>query len=67
MSKLQEIYDGWKNFVFPSKEVEELAKKRMAICIDCSKLSRTNTCLMCGCYMPAKTRSETSTCRLGKW
>lgn len=67
MSRLSEIYDGWKNYTFPNSEIEILAKERIKICIECDKLKKNNTCSMCGCYMPAKARSPKSKCRLKKW
>jgi hypothetical protein len=70
MSKLSEIYDGWKNYIFPNPEIEEIAKKRMAICVEnkCGKYKSNNdTCKLCGCYMPAKVRSPKSYCLLKKW
>jgi hypothetical protein len=69
MSRLSEIYDGWKNYVFPNPQVEELAKSRIAICVEnsCGKFKQNNTCALCGCYMPAKVRSIKSHCNLKKW
>ncbi len=67
MSRLSEIYEGWKNFTFSNPQVEEIAKKRMTICVECEKLKKNNTCSLCGCYMPAKVRSTKSKCRLKKW
>ena len=67
MSKLSEIYEGWKNLTFPNKNVEVEAMRRIAICVDCDKLSKKNCCKLCGCYMPAKVRSPKSKCRLKKW
>ena len=70
MSILAEIIDGWTNYVFPNKEVEELAKRRITICTDktiCDKLKSNNKCGICGCYMPAKVRSVKSSCPLKKW
>lgn len=69
MSRLSEIYEGWKNFAFPNPKVEEEAKRRMAICVknDCKKLRSNNTCELCGCYMIAKVRSPKSKCPLNKW
>ena len=69
MSRLSEIYEGWKNLTFPNPKVEEIAKKRMAICVEnkCKKLNARNYCMVCGCYMPAKTRSKASKCPLKKW
>ena len=68
MSKLEEIYNGWKNLVFPNPEIEIIAKERMRICVEeCIELSDINVCKQCGCYMPAKTRSPQSACTLHKW
>lgn len=62
MSRLSEIYDGWKNLIFENPAVEEEAKRRMKICVGCPKLGATNVCKICLCYMPAKTRSPESFC-----
>lgn len=67
MSRLQEIYDGWKNFTFQNPSIEIEAKKRMEICVGCPNLSPRNMCRLCGCYMPAKVRSPKSKCRIQKW
>lgn len=67
MSKLSEIFNGWKNYTFPSVEMEVLAKERMEICVDCKDLRNNNTCRLCGCYMPAKVRSKKSRCGARKW
>ena len=67
MSKLSEIYEGWKNLTFPNKRIETEAKRRINICIDCDKLNNRNFCVLCGCYMPAKVRSSKSHCRIKKW
>jgi len=67
MSQLSEIYDGWKNYVFQDPEVEKIARKRIAICVECKKLNARNCCMICGCFMPAKTRSLKSKCLLHKW
>lgn len=67
MSRLSEIYDGWKYFTFPNADVEIDAKRRMNICIVCVNLKKNNTCKLCGCYMPAKVRSPKSKCNVGKW
>ena len=69
MSQLSEIYDGWKNYVFQDPQVEEIAKKRIEICVknECGKFKPNKSCAMCGCYMPAKCRSLRSKCMLKKW
>jgi hypothetical protein len=64
---LEEIIAGWKNYVFPNKQVEELAKKRIKICLDCKKLNQRHFCTICHCYMPAKVRSPKSTCPKRLW
>lgn len=69
MALLQEIYNGWKNYIFPNPEIEEIAKKRIAICVNnkCGKFTFKKTCKICGCYMPAKVRSMNSNCPIKKW
>lgn len=69
MSQLSEIFMGWKNLTFPSPAIEELAKKRIAICVsnECKKFKPNKSCAHCGCYMPAKVRSPKSKCGLKKW
>jgi hypothetical protein len=69
MNQLEEIYIGWKNYVFPNPEVEEEAKRRIAICVsnNCKKFNKNKTCSLCGCYMPAKARSPQSHCIIKRW
>lgn len=69
MSQLLEIYEGWKNLVFPNPQVEEEAKRRIEICVSnkCKKFRANKTCAYCGCYMPAKVRSPESHCVINKW
>ena len=67
---IEEIIVGWKNYVFPNKEAEELAKKRLLICLDktkCKKLTDRHFCSICHCYMPAKVRSPKSKCPKRLW
>lgn len=68
MSKLEEIYDGWKNML--TGEFKEVAEKRASICAECPKL-KNNFCSKdlggCGCYIPAKTSSPASKCPDSKW
>ena len=68
MIDLSGIIIGWKNFLVKDAEIEEIAEKRMEICLKCDKLRRDNNrCSVCGCYMVAKTRNPKSTCPLNKW
>jgi hypothetical protein len=54
----EEIVSGWSNLAFKTKETEELAKKRLKFCVDCTQFRKNKTCAICGCYIPAKTRSD---------
>ena len=70
MSMLSEIYSGWKNLAFLNPEVEELAKKRIVICVSnqCKYFaSEHKICEKCGCYTPAKVRSPESKCPENLW
>ena len=70
MSQLSEIIEGWRNLMFPpDPKIEELAIKRIIICIsnDCKKFRKNKTCAMCGCYMPAKVSSRRTKCYMGLW
>lgn len=62
-----EIISGWSNFIFKNKDVEAKAKKKLEICITCDRFTSLKTCKKCGCYIPAKVRSEKSKCPLGYW
>tara|TARA_E500000331_G_scaffold104549_1_gene101350 strand:+ start:3476 stop:3685 length:210 start_codon:yes stop_codon:yes gene_type:complete len=47
---------------------ENLIKKRMAICNDCSSFIKiTNQCKKCGCFMKLKTRMKDAKCPIDKW
>lgn len=65
--KLEEIIIGWKNYVFPNKCVEEQAKERLKVCLNCKLLSDRFFCNICHCYMPAKVRSPKSSCLKNYW
>lgn len=69
MSKLSEIYEGWENLVFKSPKIEELAKKRVVICVGnkCGNLNEYNVCIKCWCYIPAKVRSPKQKCPEKLW
>lgn len=74
MSKLQEIYNGYKNLIFNNEE--ELANYRASICNKCSindnGICSTKKCIEnkgcgCGCSLKAKQRSPSSKCPIGEW
>jgi hypothetical protein len=66
MSKLSDIMDGWKNYVFPDKHTEKVAKARASICSTCPR-NQMNICKECGCPLVSKTRSMSSSCPINKW
>ena len=46
----------------------KLAKERYTECTTCEVRDKTlNICTICGCFLPAKTKLEKSTCPMGKW
>jgi len=71
------IYEGIKNRIFKSEDVEQIAAIRWSICQECPKLDtqgKTCTipgtgpcCSLCGCSMKTKTRSLISACPDKKW
>lgn len=80
MKKLKQIYEGWRNKMFPPKNLEEIIsttrEKRLAICNSCPKHSKNfpnnnnrpdNHCTECGCTLAAKTSCLTCECPLLKW
>lgn len=68
MSKFEEIVSGWKNYFFKDEEVENKAKVRLKICLECNHINNSNDkCTICGCFIPAKVRSLKSKCPKSKW
>lgn len=67
MSRLTEIYEGWKNVVFPTPEVKTLAKRRIKVCIKCEHLNSLNICSKCHCPTLGKAHSLNSRCPMNKW
>jgi len=64
MSKLEEIYSGWKNLI--TDEFKETAEERAKICAVCPK-NILNVCSSCGCPLSAKTRSPNTKCPENLW
>ncbi len=69
MAKIQEIITGFRNLLFGNPEIKALAKKREAVCATCPHASSQTYlhCGLCGCYIPAKSRSPLSKCPDGRW
>jgi hypothetical protein len=79
---ISEIYEGWRNHLFPPKQLKKLIKEihttRLIICRGCgfnSKnqkrffLRRDEHCTQCGCTLSAKTKCLSCCCELDfpKW
>lgn len=73
-----QIYEGWKNNLFPAKDMKDYIKQvgdeRMAICEGCDLISTKHTtvrpdvhCTECGCTLAAKTKCLSCACPLNKW
>jgi predicted nucleic acid-binding Zn ribbon protein len=78
MSKLSQIYEGWKNNLFPLDKLKdkilEVSSERMAICESCKNHSKNhktirpdNHCVSCGCTLSAKTKCLSCKCPIDKW
>ena len=63
-SKVKSIARGWSNVIWPDKEIEAMAYKRIGVCADCD-CNNKNICMDCGCWIPAKARSPDESCK--KW
>lgn len=68
----KEIFQGIKNNWFKKIEIEEIAFKRLEICLKCPSIDNTGAyclvpgtnpcCSICGCKLMLKTRSLSSEC-----
>lgn len=67
----KKIFEGFRNYIRRKRHVEEIAKKRMEICIhckygyyggECLVPSNSPCCGSCGCILKVKVRSLTSRC-----
>mgnify|MGYP006286181149 CR=1 FL=1 len=78
MINFSQIYEGWKNNLFPAEEMKEhirsVSSQRMSICEGCeyisSKFSSVRPdihCTHCGCTLAAKTKCLSCSCPINKW
>ena len=75
MIDYKEIFKAWKASFKPTTTQEELAKKRLSICLGCEHRKEvlkgvewSAVCGKCGCPLNKKIFSKTySECPLGKW
>lgn len=82
MGKLANIIQGWKNYLFESKDIEDLAIERAHFCAKCPFAEegivpdliddriedvQGMVCNKCYCPLSAKLRSPEESCPIGKW
>jgi hypothetical protein len=76
--KISEIYEGWRNNLFPPERLAQLIETtsgtRMDICNSCEFHSKNHKsirpdahCTNCGCTLAAKTKCLSCECPLSKW
>ena len=76
--KINEIYEGWRNNLFPPERLAQLiettASTRMDICNNCEFHSKNHKsirpdahCTNCSCTLAAKTKCLSCECPLKKW
>ena len=82
-NRFKAIVQGFKNYVFPDKEIEKVALQRAAICAACPFAVETKLkqllpddtikeidglkCSDCGCILSAKLRQVFESCPQNKW
>ena len=64
IDKLKSILSGWKNVIWSSELVKNVAYARAEVCAPCDQNSK-GWCLDCGCPIIAKARSLSEYC--DKW
>jgi hypothetical protein len=82
MSKIENILNGWQNFIAKSEVTEKLAKERATICAGCDSNVKSKLlifvkdslkevegykCKECECPSSFKIRSIKEKCPLNKW
>ncbi len=76
--KLGNIYEGWRNNLFPpealKEAITEMSDERMKVCEECPFISTKHKtmrpdvhCTQCGCTLAAKTKVFAEQCPLSKW
>jgi hypothetical protein len=75
---LSQLYEGWRNKLFPPKElkriIQKVGKERTIICELCEYHSKHHKsirpddhCSICGCTLSAKTKCLSCACPVYKW
>ena len=64
-NKINSIFVGWKNLLLGLETDKQ--KDRLKKCIECPNITKIKTCSLCGCYVPAKVKSDAEKCPINKW
>jgi hypothetical protein len=67
MIDIKQIIQGYGRLLSNDMKSAILAEERQKLCAECPFKTLANTCSKCGCYIPAKTRSDAAECPDGKW
>jgi len=65
MSKFKDIITGWAKLTFRPERLTPEEENRLEVCDTCP-FRKKHTCSDCGCFIPAKIRSD-SKCPQDKW
>lgn len=66
MGRFKEIYEGFLNLMTGNKPQYSLDRAKK--CLKCTNYrSKSKTCKLCGCFLPAKVVSPSSSCPIKKW
>ena len=75
---LKEVFEGWRNSLFPPEHLKEAiikaSEERLEICKDCEHNSKYHEtirpdihCVICKCTLSAKTACLSCSCPIYKW
>ena len=78
MIDFRQIYEGWRNNLFPpshlKEQIEKVGEERISICNECEHNSKFHKsrrpdehCMKCGCTLSAKTKCLSCNCPVKKW
>ncbi len=68
IKKIKAIIKGWWFLITDNKTSRLVSEPRIKICNNCEyKNKLTNSCELCGCFIPAKTRVIEEECPNNMW
>lgn len=68
MLKIKAIIKGWYYLITNNEKSRLISKLRINVCNACEHKNKTlNSCNLCGCFIPAKTRLIEEECPNGLW